>query len=480
MAPSDPQSPPAMSAHSEGIRPGPVLASLREAMRPIAPLAGEDRRYRLDDRLAHFQCPALSLALIRDGVVTEAAVWGHAEAAVARTADVETLFQAASMSKPVAAILALQLVREGRVGLDDDINRHLTSWQAPVPDGAPVTLRSLLSHRSGATTVRFLSLSPDAPRPSTIDVLEGRPPAVNAPLAFAGPAGVQERYSNTGYTLIQLLIEDLTGSPMGDVARSRVFDRLGLSRSTFAQPLDLSTRSNAAVGYERGEPMDGVWRYQPQLAAAGLWTTPAEYARLLLAFRQAALGKDDRLLDQASARAMLTPQGGDFGLGWILYGAGDGLGFGHTGSNLGFRSMARLSLRSGDGLVAMTNADSGKHVYLEAAHGLAVLCGWPEFAPRPRQSVPITPAIARRFEGEFRFDGDVAPPLVLAMEDGLLRLSRPGGHGRVEPMGQGTDGRLFCVDSIFSLEAVNPAGGPARELAIHELGNGEVARVFRR
>lgn len=469
-----------MDANSQSMDACVVLASLREGMRPIAPLAGEDRRYRLEDRLAHFECPALSLALIQNGVLAEVAAWGHAESAAGRAADEKTLFQAASMSKPVAAILALQLVSEGRVGLDDDINRHLSSWQAPLPAGRPVTLRNLLCHRSGATTVRFLSLAPDAPRPTTIDVLEGRPPAVNAPLAFAGAADLEERYSNTGYTLIQLLIEDLTGSPMDVVAKSRVFDRLGLSRSTFAQPLDLDSRANAAVGYERGKPMDGVWRYQPQLAAAGLWTTPAEYARLLLAFRDAALGGDDRLLDEASATAMLTPQGGDFGLGWILYGAGDGLGFGHTGSNLGFRSVARLSLRSGDGLVAMTNADSGKHVWLEASHGLAALCDWPELAPLPRQSAPITAAVAGRFEGEYRFAGDVAPPLVLAMEGGILRLFRPNGHARVESMALGMDGRLFCVDSIFSLEAINPAEVPALELAIHELGNGEVARVFRR
>ena len=469
-----------MDANFQSTEAGFVLASLREAMRPIAPLTGEERLYRLEDRLAHFECPALSLALIRDGAVAEVAAAGHAEAAPTRAADTETLFQAASMSKPVAAILALQLVREGRVGLDDEINRYLSSWQAPVPAGRPVTLRNLLSHRSGATTVRFLCLAHDAPRPSTVDVLEGRPPAVNAPLAFAGPADIEERYSNTGYTLIQLLIEDLTGSSMQDVAKRRVFDRLGLTRSTFAQPLDPDARVNAAVGYERGEPMDGVWRYQPQLAAAGLWTTPAEYARLLLAFRDAALGRDDRLLDQASARAMLTPQGGDFGLGWILYGAGERLGFGHTGSNQGFRSMARLSLRNGDGLVAMTNADSGKHVWMEASHGLAVLCDWPELMPAPRRFAPLTPSIAERFEGEFRFAGDVAPPLVLAMDGGSLRLSRPNGHGRAESMLLGLDGRLFCIDSIFSLEAIDPAVGPARELAIHELGNGEVARVFRR
>jgi CubicO group peptidase (beta-lactamase class C family) len=457
-----------------------VLALLQDHARPIVPIVGQDVRYRLKERLSYHRCPALSLAIVRSGKIAEAAAYGHADPQTARLANDETLFQAASMSKPLAAILALQFVREGLLGLDDDVRRYLNSWSLPEnPNGCAVTLRHLLSHRSGATTVRFPNHLPDAPRPSTIDMLEGRPPALNGPLTFEGAPGECERYSNTGYTLIQLLIEDISGKPFAEVARTRLFDTLGLTRSTFAQPLTEVERQNASIGIERGQPMEGIWRYQPQLAAAGLWTTPSEYARILLAFRDAALGRDSTLLDETTARAMLKPQGGEFGLGWMLREQPGNLRFGHTGSNFGFRSAASICLESGEGVVAMANADTGRHVYLEAIHGIARICDWSDLIPSPVSIVRISSNEFALFEGVYHLKGLIAPPLALVAKSDHLLYSRPGTASPPERMLMGENGRLFCTDSIFSLKALGPPDEPVQELAVFEIDKGEVARAVR-
>jgi CubicO group peptidase (beta-lactamase class C family) len=439
-----------------------------------------DRLYGLADRLARHECPAISLALVKDGVLSETAAFGMADPMSARTADPLTLFQAASMSKPIAAILVMQLVQEGRLRLDDDVNRYLASWEVPLQKGwPPVTLRGLLSHRSGATTVRFPSLHPEAVRPTTLEILQGRSPAANGALVFSSAEGAAETYSNTGLTLVQLILEDVCGIGFADLARERVFDVLGLQRSTFSQPLPVSSRGNAAVGHEGGRAMDGVWRYAPQLAAAGLWTTAGEYAAILIAVRAAAAGRSARLLTAEAAREMLRPQGPSFGLGWMLWGAGRGRRFGHTGSNQGYRSACSLAVESGDGVVALTNAGTGKHLYTEAIHGLAALCDWPDLKAHPRPLAPWTASLLASLAGTYRFQDDVAPPIRLVAEEGRLVRRRESAPSEGEIYFLAVDGLIFSRDSIFALKIAAHSGGWVSELIVLEDAKGEIARVRR-
>ena len=141
---------------------------------------------------------------------------------------------------------------------------------------------------------------------------------------------------------------------------AKVLDPVGMSESTFEQPLPDRLAAAAAVGHgEDGTPIQGRWRTYPEQAAAGLWTTPTELARFLLDLRGAYLGRSDAALEPATVREMLSRGPGGRGLGFGVAGTGDALRISHGGGNKGYRSFMALYPVTGDGVVVMTNAEGG-------------------------------------------------------------------------------------------------------------------------
>ncbi|HEY0300768.1 MAG TPA: serine hydrolase domain-containing protein, partial [Rhizomicrobium sp.] len=125
---------------------------------PIARIAGEDVRWTMDERRAHYGCPAVGVAVIADGELAWAEGYGLVEDGKPATVDADTMFSGASISKPYTAVLALQMVERGVFDLDADVNRYLKSWRVPENEftrQAPVTLRWLLSHKAGTTLHGF-------------------------------------------------------------------------------------------------------------------------------------------------------------------------------------------------------------------------------------------------------------------------------------------------------------------------------------
>ena len=209
-------------------------------------------------------------AVIRDSSLA----WSHVAGG-----EPDRLFQAGSISKPVTALVALELAARGRLDLDGDVNGQLTSWHLPGPHR--VSLRQLLGHTAGTGVPFFPGYPQGAPVPALRQVLDGVPPSATAPVR-AGPAARGSfRYSGGGYAIVQQLIADATGMPFEEAAAAAVLHPCGMTRSTFAQPLPASLRPAAA----RHD-----WRVYPEAAAAGLWTTPGDLARYVCAI-QAALVK---------------------------------------------------------------------------------------------------------------------------------------------------------------------------------------------
>src|SRR5215472_5845094 len=209
--------------------------------------------------------PAASVAVAADGQEVIAA-WG------ARTS---TLFQAASISKPVAALVALRLVADGRLDLDADVNGFLTSWQLPGGAGdEPVTLRHLLCHGGGLTVPGFPGYRQDEPLPSLTEMLDGLPPSNTPPVRRDGPAGRQWSYSGGGYLVVQQLAQDSTGRPFADLAEELVLQPAAMGTASYAQPDPADAAAPHVCG--RQQP----WRVHPEHAAAGLWCTPADLLHL--------------------------------------------------------------------------------------------------------------------------------------------------------------------------------------------------------
>jgi CubicO group peptidase (beta-lactamase class C family) len=268
--------------------------------------------------------------------------------------------------------------------------------------GQTVTLRQLLSHTAGTTVHGFPGYAAGTPVPSVDDVLSGRPPAVTKPVTVDTPPGTLWRYSGGGYTVIQKLIGDATGRSFGDVLRDEVLTPAGMTRSSFAQPLDSNALRNVAWPHDAaGQPVAGGPHVYPELAAAGLWTTPSDLARFAMAVRRAAGGAPGALLSPSMAATMLTPVKSDYALGLEVRGEAGSQSFSHGGSNEGYENFLVAYTASGDGAAVMTNGAQGSELASELIRSIAVAYDWPSYRSIERPSIPISPATAARLAGEY-------------------------------------------------------------------------------
>jgi CubicO group peptidase (beta-lactamase class C family) len=335
--------------------------------------------------MQHCHVPGLSIALIRDFKIHWVKAYGIADAASGRPAAADTLFQAASISKPVTAMAAMRLVDGRRFSLDDDINTILKSWHAP---GHTVTPRSLMSHTSGADDgFGFPGYDPSAARPTLVQILDGKPPSNVGPVLFARPPYEAYKYSGGGVTIMQLALMDLTGRPFAQFMRSTVLDPLGMRDSSYEQPLPAALASRAARAHDgEGKPMGAAWHVYPEQAAAGLWTTPGDLARFIIEVQRAVRGPKGAVLTQAAASAMVGPVGvGPFGVGLTIEKRGEGWYFSHGGSNWGFRGDILGHVRKGYGVAILTNGDNGSAVIGEIEARVAAAYGWDSLdKPLPR------------------------------------------------------------------------------------------------
>jgi CubicO group peptidase (beta-lactamase class C family) len=258
-----------------------------------------------------YDAPGVSVAVWDDFKLVWAKAYGVKAAGGRDAVTLDTLFQAGSISKPVAAIAAMQQVERGTLSLDADINTALRSWKVPQNEltaKEKVTLRRLLSHRAGLTVHGFPGYGVNAPIPTLVQVLDGAKPANTAPVRVDLLPGTKFRYSGGGTTIVQLALQDVLGKPFPEIMKAAVIDRLALKNSTFEQPLPAARAAQAATGhYGSGRAVDGRWHVYPEMAAAGLWTTPSDLGRIAIEIARAKKGESTRLLKPATVVEMLTP-----------------------------------------------------------------------------------------------------------------------------------------------------------------------------
>jgi len=303
----------------------------------------------------------LSLAIIQDGKIVKAKGFGFTDRSCQTAVTPGTLFQAGSISKAVAAVGVLRLVQEGRLSLDTDVNAYLRSWKVPenkFTKEQKVTLRRILSHTAGLTVHGFLGYATNGPVPTLLAVLDGTTPANSPAIRVDMVPGTKWRYSGGGYTVMQQMVIDVIGKPFPDFMSQTVLKPLGMTNSTYEQPLPQRMAGADAAGYRaNGEAVPGRWRVHPELAAAGLWTTASDLARFALGIQQSLAGDSNTVLSQATTRLMLTNAKDGDGLGLFVDGTGEALRFSHGGRNMGFDSFLIAYAGIGKGAVIMMNAN---------------------------------------------------------------------------------------------------------------------------
>ena len=337
----------------------------------------------IEEVMERFGVPGMSVAVIRDFEVHWTKGYGIADVETGMPVDDETLFQAASISKPVTAMAALAAVEDGRFSLDDDINAILTSWRLPgngFTEARPVTPRLLFSHTAGLGDGHgFPGYEPDAPRPTPVQILRGDAPSNVGPVTMVRPPLTAMHYSGGGTTIMQLALTDVFGESFPEIMRTSVLEPAGMTRSTFLQPLPPALDENAARGHRGdGKPMgDAKWHAYSALAAAGLWTNAKDLARFAIEVQRSARGDPGRVLTAASAAEMLSPIGvGPFAVGFQVEQMGEGWYFSHSGGNWGFVCNLIAHKAKGYGLAVMTNSSGGWVVSQEVLERVQRAYGW--------------------------------------------------------------------------------------------------------
>jgi CubicO group peptidase (beta-lactamase class C family) len=395
-----------------------------DGLRPAVEVEGRPaQRWPLAERLAHHNVPGASIAVVEGGRIVWARGFGVREAGGADSVTAATLFQAASVSKVIAATATLRLVEQGRLELDADVNRYLASWR--VPENAftareKVTLRRILSHSAGLTVHGFRGYPPGDPGPTLLQVLNGRAPATNVPVRVDTFPGALTRYSGGGTTVQQLVVTEVLGQPFPTLVEALVFSRLGMTNSTFERPLSPALRARVAEAHDAsGRVVFGS--LGPEMAAGGLWTTAGDLMRWAIAIDEARDGKPRGILSPQLAAQMLTRQSEGYGLGPELAGEGRAFRFAHGGSNPGYRAQLTYFPETGQGAAILVNGDGGDPLIDEIQRAIAAEYGWPALAPAPVAPVALDSAQAGALVGEYalRVQGAAEPvPARLAYEGG--------------------------------------------------------------
>lgn len=447
-----------------------AIARIESGLRPSVALADAPlKTARLQDEMARLGVPGVSVAVIRDGKLAWTRGYGVAwTGGPAVTPD--TLFQAASISKPVAAMAALsmtaqmtaqmmapmpaQMTEQNKLTLDATVDTLLTGWKLPQGAGKP-TVRQLLSHTGGTSVSGFPGYAAGQPVPTLPQVLDGAAPANTKRVRVEVAPGSAWRYSGGGYTLLQLAMTDVAGQPFATLMHETVLKPLGMRDSTFEQPLPAALGPRAARAHDRdGKPYAGNAHTYPEQAAAGLWTTPRDLATFAMAIQAGAAGRETGVLSPALTRTMLTPVMNDYALGLQIDSRQAATTFGHGGSNAGFRGGMVATIDGGDGAVVLTNGDNGGEIAADLIRAIAAEYKWSAHQTRLRTAVTLAPAAVKSLVG--RYQSPATGPFEIAEREGRPML---GMRGQWEPLYAESDQVLFVLSRDADLRPAGAGGG---------------------
>jgi CubicO group peptidase (beta-lactamase class C family) len=440
------------------------IARIEQDLQPSIQIIGRQVKPRsVAAELAARNTPAVSIAVVDHGRISWAKAYGLADVASGAKATVATMFEAGSVSKPVGASGAMQLMQAHLFALDDAANGRLTSWRIPDNDlttGHPVTIRQLWTHTAGVTAHGLPGYAVGAPVPSLVDILDGKWPANTPAIVVQHVPGTVWRYSSGGIAIAQLVMTDTTHTPFPPLMRRLVFTPLGMADSTYEQPPPTARDGQLATGYlGDGEATEGRFHLYPEMAAAGLWSTPTDLAKWSIALVRAYNDEPSPLMSHASAVTMLTPGLGAWGIGIHVVGSGDDLRFTHEGDDWGFKADFVIWPKGERAIIAMANSDQGMEVVTELMQAVAREYGWRGLEARTVEPVALAPARQAEIVGSY--GKGLAR---ITADGGVLHMTYRGSRLEIVPIGADR----FAIDD----------GGDMVPFGLSRTADGKIAAIL--
>ncbi len=315
----------------------------------------------------------------------------------------------------------------------------------------------------------FPGYATTGPIPTLVQVLNGEKPANTAPIRIETPPGTKWNYSGGGITIMQQLMIDVSHEPFPKLLHDSVLAPIGMTHSTYEQPLPAARHPNAAAPYDvhGGAVPEGAHTY-PEMAAAGLWTTPSDLGRYIIENQKSLQGKANHVLSQAMTKESLTPGKGSWGLGVQIGGSPSNPYFTHGGVNEGFEALFVGYENNGNGAAIMTNAQGGSKICAEIMSAIAVAYNWPDLHPAERTMIQLPPEALTRLVGSYQATTPPNFAVTITVENGQL-MGQPA-HGSKAPMFPESPTKFFLKQAPVEIEFVPNDKGEITRLILHQGG----------
>lgn len=361
-----------------------LLMALLVCDKMLAAVSVTDINSNLTSLMQAYHVPVVSYAIIEDNKIIAAQALSIDPKIKVSS---QSIFQAASISKSVNSYAALRLVAAGKLFLDTPVNQQLTSWKVPTNNydrDHPVTLRQILSMTSGLSVSGFPGYRQGTPLPTPLQVLDGEAPANTPAITVFYQPGSQYFYSGGGFQVLEQMMTDVAQqSNFESLLQTLVLKPLAMTSSFSHYPLSKVESKLAVPAFDSNNQM--IYRGWDNYAiggAGGMWSTPTDLAKFLIAVSAAYKNKDSKLLPNNLAQQMLTRQNNSsFGLGVVVNGSGSNLNFRKGGHNTGYHSEVIMFPNSRQGLAIMTDSESGADVINHILPIIAHDMNWPCYFP---------------------------------------------------------------------------------------------------
>ncbi len=386
------------------------ITSVENNLTEVRELIFEDSvipRYNILDRMKFYRVPSVSIAVINNGKIAWTKTYGYADIETKRSANTNTLYQVASITKSVTGLGIMKLVQEGRLSLTKDIRTYLKTWTFPdnkLSAGKAITLKNLLSHTAGLNVHGFIGYSFTDSLPTINQILNGEKPANNEPILPVYRVNEHFEYSGGGYTIIRKILDDNISSDYDSLMSAMVLTPLKMTNSSFSQPLSLKYKNYAYGTDQEMHTLKGKYYNYPEQSAGGLWSTAADIAKFVLSIQADLKGSPNALLNKSLTEEMLTPIMNNYALGFGIIEKGGEKYFWHEGESYGYHAIYYGSFSTGKGVVILTNAypSNGQPFVLEMLNSVATVYGWKEFYKPVKKKLAFVPdSVLSKYIGDY-------------------------------------------------------------------------------
>lgn len=404
---------------------------LEQGIRGQVKFLGEpDNLSSISQQMSAYSIPALSLAIINQGEIEWADLYQNPSFSEAQKLDCNSIFQAASLSKPVTFMAALRMHASGEIDLDRNIQEYLKNFEIPQGKQSaenPITFRNLFSHTSGLNPGGYQGYARDLDMPADLDILQGLE-GVNSPAieVVTAPNEVLA-YSGGGYTLAELALQDIYDDTFANIMKKWMLEPVGMKSSEFTQPLPDSMADQVAKGYDySGKVLDGGWRNHPEQAAAGLWSNAIDLATFLIEIYKGYQGRSS-IFSQDDIKSILRDERDDHVYGFIVNRTDDDISLTHYGGNVGYRTGMTISLTSGKGLAYLINSDNGGPLGNELLLSASELYDWQHFKQTNVSRKQVSSDVLKGLAGDYKWNNQIDLKITYDESDSLISLFFPNG-----------------------------------------------------